>query len=83
VVRISFSGREIASILRGHCFRPVRRTGSHLKLRYRHPETDQIRVVPVPMGPADDIPTGTLQSIACQCGAEDFHARCEWIDANR
>jgi hypothetical protein len=34
------------------------------------------------MVPADDIPTGTLQAIADQCGAEDFRAWCEWIEAN-
>jgi predicted RNA binding protein YcfA (HicA-like mRNA interferase family) len=83
VVRTSFSGREIASVRRSHGVSPVGRTGSHLKLRYEHPETDEGRVVSVPMVPADDIPTGTLRSIADQCGAEEFHAWCEWIDANR
>ncbi|ELZ57854.1 hypothetical protein C458_15142 [Haloferax sp. ATCC BAA-644] len=27
-----------------------------------------------------DIPTGTLQSIAKQSGAKDFHSWCEWIE---
>jgi hypothetical protein len=30
----------------------------------------------------EDIPVGTLQSIAEQCGADDFHAWCEWVDAH-
>jgi predicted RNA binding protein YcfA (HicA-like mRNA interferase family) len=51
--------------------------------RYEHPKTEEVRIVSVPMVPADDIPMGTLQSIADQCGAEDFRAWCEWINANR
>ncbi|WP_369685607.1 hypothetical protein [Salinibaculum rarum] len=31
----------------------------------------------IPLKPADDIPSGTLQSIAEQCRANDFHARCQ------
>jgi hypothetical protein len=27
-----------------------------------------------------EIPTGTLRSIADQCGAKDFRAWCRWID---
>jgi len=39
-------------------------------------------------GPARDfsgqeIITGTLQSIAEQCGANDVDAWCRWIDAHR
>jgi len=34
------------------------------------------------MTSADDIPVGTLQSIAEQCGADDFHAWCQWINQN-
>lgn len=83
MVRSSFSGREIAKVLRDHGYRKAGRTGSHLKLRYEHPETDEVRVVTVPMKSEDEIPTGTLQSIANQCGAKDFHAWCEWIDGNR
>ncbi|MCU4744311.1 type II toxin-antitoxin system HicA family toxin [Natronoglomus mannanivorans] len=83
MVRTSFSGREIAKVLQNHGFRRSGRTGSHLKLRYEHPETDEVRVVTVPMKSEDEIPTGTLKSIANQCGADDFHAWCEWIDQNR
>jgi predicted RNA binding protein YcfA (HicA-like mRNA interferase family) len=82
MVRTSFSGREIASVLTSHGYRPVDRTGSHLKLRYEHPNTGEVRVVTVPMTSADRIPTGTLQSIAEQCGAKDFRAWCRWIDEN-
>jgi predicted RNA binding protein YcfA (HicA-like mRNA interferase family) len=82
MVRTSFSGREIVKVLRRHGFRPVDRTGSHLKLRYEHPETDEVRVVTVPMVSADDIPTGTLRSIAKQSGADDFREWCRWIEAN-
>lgn len=80
--RPAFSGREIAGVLIDHGFRPVDRTGSHLKLRYEHPDTDEVRVVTVPMKPADDIPVGTLQSIADQSGAKDFQSWCEWIEDN-
>ncbi|ELY86760.1 MULTISPECIES: type II toxin-antitoxin system HicA family toxin [Natrinema] len=83
MVRTTFSGREIAKVLQDHGFRPIDRTGSHLKLRYEHPETDEVRTVTVPMHSEDKIPTGTMRSIANQCGAEDFHAWCEWIDNNR
>ena len=43
-------------------------------MRYESPDTDEVRIVSVPMVSEDEIPTGTLQSIADQCGAEDFHA---------
>nr|WP_256403001.1 type II toxin-antitoxin system HicA family toxin [Halorubrum salinum] len=58
-------------------------SGSHLKMRYESPDTDEVRIVTVPMASEDEIPTGTLQSIADQCGADDFHAWCEWIDEHR
>lgn len=59
-------------------YTPVERTGSHLKLRYDHPETDEVRNVTVPIH--GEIHRDTLRSIADQCGAEDFDAWCEWID---
>ena len=46
------------------------------------PDTGEVRIVTVPMHSEDKIPTGTLHSIADQCGADDFHAWCEWIDEN-
>ena len=74
MVRTNFSGREIASVLHEFGYRRVDREGSHLKMRYESPDTDEVRIVSVPMVSEDEIPTGTLQSIADQCGAEDFHA---------
>ena len=82
MVRTKFSGREIASVLIDHGFVRTDRAGSHLKLRYESPDTEEVRIVTVPMASADDIPIGTLQSIADQCGADDFHAWCRWINQN-
>lgn len=82
MVRTSFSDREVASVLIDHSFVPIDRTGSHLKLRWESSDTDEVRVVTVPMK-STNIPIGTLQSIAEQSGAEDFHAWCKWIDDNR
>ncbi len=62
-------------------YTPVDRTGSHLKLRYVHPVTEETRNVTVPIG--HEISGDTLRNIAQQCGAEDFHAWCRWIDRNR
>ncbi|WP_324665728.1 type II toxin-antitoxin system HicA family toxin [Haloarcula sediminis] len=82
MVRTNFSGREIASVLIDHGFVRTGRVGSHLKLRYESPDTDEVRIVTVPMKSADNIPTGTLQSIADQCGANDFHSWCRWVNQN-
>lgn len=82
MVRTSFSGREIVKVLSNHGYQRQDQRGSHLKLRYENPDTDEIRVVTVPMKSEDKIPTGTLHSIADQCGAKNFHAWCEWIDEN-
>ena len=82
MVRTQFSGREIAKVLRTHGYRKAGQRGSHLKLRWESPDTDEVRVVTVPMKSEDAIPTGTLHSIADQCGAEDFRAWCRWIDEN-
>ena len=62
-------------------YMPVDRAGSHLKLRYVHPETGETRNVTVPLG--HEISGDTLRNIADQCGADDFHAWCEWIDEHR
>ncbi|WP_254823736.1 type II toxin-antitoxin system HicA family toxin [Haloglomus halophilum] len=76
-----FSGRDVIAVLRKHDFRPVGRTGSHVRLRYEHPETDEVRIVSVPMH--GRIREGTLQNIADQCGANDFDAWCRWVDEHR
>jgi len=75
----SFTGRELAKALTEMGYVPADRTGSHLKLRYVHPETGEVRTVTVPLH--GEIPTGTLRSIADQCGADDFDAWCDWIDS--
>lgn len=62
-------------------FQPVDRTGSHLKLRYIHPDTGEVRNVSIPMG--GELRTGTLTSIAEQRGADSFQAWCDWIDRHR
>lgn len=59
-------------------YQPVDPAGSHLKLRYVHPETGEIRNVTVPMG--SEVGGDTLRHIAAQCGANDFQAWYHWID---
>ncbi|RQG89338.1 type II toxin-antitoxin system HicA family toxin [Natrarchaeobius chitinivorans] len=76
-----FSGQDVIKVLRRYNYRPVGRTGSHVRLRYEVPETDEVRLVSVPMH--DRIREGTLRNIADQCAARDFEAWCEWIDENR
>lgn len=81
MVRRQFTGDEVASVLIDKKYYPVDRTGSHLKLRYEHPQTGEVRNVTVPLG--GEISIGTLRNIARQCGANDFEAFCKWIDRNR
>ena len=45
-----------------------RQRGSHVVLKYRNPDTGDVRTVKI----------GTLQSIADQCGADDFDEWCRW-----
>lgn len=78
MTRRRFTGKEVVKALVEMGYMPVDRTGSHCKLRYVHPETDEVRNVTVPMGGEIDI--GTLQSIADQCDANDFDKWCAWID---
>ena len=77
-----FPGREIVSALRSKRYVPVGRTGSHVKLRYEHPETGEVRVVTVPLVDADQISQDTYRSTATQCGAEDFEKWVDWIERN-
>lgn len=76
-----FTATEVVKALTKMGYVPADRTGSHVKLRYVHPETEEVRNVTVPMG--GELRTGTLRSIAEQCGAKDFHAWCEWIEELR
>lgn len=80
MTRRQFTGEEVASVLIDNGYYPVDRTGSHLKLRYKHPQTEEVRNVSVPIH--GEIRTGTLRNIADQCGALDFDSFCEWIDRN-
>ncbi|MFB6074176.1 MAG: type II toxin-antitoxin system HicA family toxin [Haloarculaceae archaeon] len=73
-----FSGEEIVRVLQSFGYRHDRTRGDHAILGYSHPETGEKRTVTVPLH--DRVRLGTLQSIARQCGADDFHAWCEWID---
>ena len=61
-------------------YEPVERTGSHLKLRYVHGKTDEIRNVTVPLG--HEIGGDTIRNIAEQCGADDFTEWCRWIETH-
>jgi predicted RNA binding protein YcfA (HicA-like mRNA interferase family) len=81
LVRTRFTGGETVGVLTDMGYQPVDRTGSHLELRYVHPETGETRNVTVPIG--HDIGGDTLRKIAEQCGADDFHAWCRWIDEHR
>lgn len=78
MVRKTFSGREVVKVLRSFGYVPVSRTGSHVRLRYEHADSGDVRNVDVPQH--DEIAIGTLRSIAEQCGAHDFEAWCAWID---
>jgi len=82
MVSADFSGPEIVKALRSKRFRPVGRTGSHVKLRYEHPETDEVRVVTVPLTDADQLSQDTYRSIAEQCGANEFKQWVSWIEHN-
>jgi len=82
MVYADFSGRDIVRALRSKRYVPVSRAGSHVKLRYEHPETGEVRVVTVPLTDSDDISQDTYRSIAKQCGAEDFESWVEWIERN-
>lgn len=78
MVRTTFSGREIITVLRSFGYVPVPRSGGHVRLRYENTDTGDVRNVDVPMH--DEVKIGTLRSIADQCGAEDFQEWCRWID---
>jgi predicted RNA binding protein YcfA (HicA-like mRNA interferase family) len=82
MVTRDFSGRDVVGVLQKFGYQYQNQSGSHVKLRYEHPSNpDDVRVVSVPLH--DRIRTGTLQSIAEQCEADDFRSWCEWIDEHR
>ena len=78
MARGTYSGEEVVNALRKWRFRRVDQTGSHVKLRYRYPDTSEKRTVIVPLH--DELATGTLESIAEQAGANDFQAFLDAID---
>jgi predicted RNA binding protein YcfA (HicA-like mRNA interferase family) len=78
MVRQTFSGREVISVLTDFGYVPQSHRGSHVRLRYENTDTGEVRNVDVPLH--SEIRIGTLRSIADQCGAEDFHTWCEWMD---
>lgn len=78
VPRRPVSGRELVKFLESHGYKPVDRTGSHVKLIYEDPNTGETRRVTVPQH--DELATGTLRSIADQCGANDFQRFLNWIE---
>lgn len=67
-----FSGEDIVGVLTSFNYRKDRQRGSHVVLKYTNPDTGEKRTVTVPLH--DRVRVGTLQSIAEQCGAEDFDA---------
>jgi predicted RNA binding protein YcfA (HicA-like mRNA interferase family) len=78
--RPDLSGSEVLNALVKHNFQFVRQQGSHAILKYRHPETNEVRTVTIPLH--DSLKTGTLKSIADQAGAQDFYKFCVWIKNN-
>ncbi len=79
-MRTQFSGREVAKVLINEWeYERTGGKGSHVKLRYEHPETGEVRTTTVVITD-DSIPEGTLRSIADDCGAKDFQRFCEELD---
>lgn len=77
--RPTYTGEDIVKALSKWGFEPVDRHGSHLKLRYKNPDTGEVRNVSVAMH--SEIPTRTLRDIADQAGAEDFQKFLDAIEA--
>lgn len=78
MARSTYSGKEIVTALEKWDFVRVDQTGSHVKMRYIHPETGEKRTVMVPLH--DEIATGTLKSIGEQAGAKDFRRFLDAIE---
>jgi len=76
-----FSGRDVVKVLESFGYERDRWRESHVVLKYRNPDTGEIQTVTVPLH--DPIKIATLQSIAEQCGADDFDDWCRWIDEHR
>lgn len=78
MTRGTYSGEDIIKALGKWHFRRVDQTGSHVKLEYVDPNTDEKRHVIVPLH--DELDTGTLRSIAEQAGANDFQEFLDEMD---
>jgi len=63
MVYAGFDGREIVTVLRSMGYRPIDREGSHVKLRYESPDTDEVRIVSVPLTDSDQISQDTYRSV--------------------
>lgn len=77
VSRPTYSGLDLIKALEKWRFRRVDQTGSHVKLRYRHPD-GEVRTVVGPLH--DELDTGTLRSIADQAGAKDFQTFLDGLE---
>lgn len=73
-----YSGEDVIKALYKMRYMKDRQRGSHIILKYKHPDTDEIRTVVVPLH--DELSTQTLRGIADQCGAEDFQKFLDWLD---
>jgi len=81
MVSRDFFGEEIVNVLRKFGYRHDRTRDDHAILKYTHPDSGEKRTVTVPL--QDRVRVGTLQSIAEQCGANDFQEWCRWMDEHR
>jgi predicted RNA binding protein YcfA (HicA-like mRNA interferase family) len=81
MVSRDFSGKEIVAVLQQFGYHHDRTRGDHAILKYTHPETREKRTVTFPLH--DRVRIGMLQSIAEQCGTNDFREWCRWIDEHR
>lgn len=71
MTRGTYSDKDIIKALQNWGFRvvPGGGKGSHTKLRYKDPNTGEVRTVIVPND--DELASGTLRDIAYQAGAND------------
>jgi predicted RNA binding protein YcfA (HicA-like mRNA interferase family) len=70
MVRTTFSGREVAKVLRRFGWRLIGGHDGHRVFQYENLDTGEVRVVTVPIH--DGISIRTLYDIADQCGARTF-----------
>lgn len=78
MARGTYSGEDIIKALGNWRFRRVDQVGDHVKLRYRNPDTDEVRNVTVPLH--DELSTDTLHRISQQAGASDFQKFLDAMD---